>query len=210
MTVAEYNKEVIAYLQKKRIDALIVGECKSLKNPKLCMPAARRILKLSGISNKIIKAALVGIECEGYTTGSFTNEYDGIILEKCWDMGTKFIRGNTRCEIGFKHFKFPAELLIEKYGLTITGKFQPESNKGCSQYSVWENTDRTISFTFLRGKMGNGCGYGGAIFPSHESALECVQWLFKLDDFNFDNLNLFYNGLGAQNIREYDKQNLVV
>jgi len=180
--------------------------------------AAIEILEFAGIPHKYAHAAVHGIpetpQCENELASSWnwSRMHDTIMLGIAIEFAEQYMKGNQRCEVGMKYPEFRKSILIKKYNLTITGTFEPVWSrerlpKEKTFYEVWQNPNRTIQFSFEAGRMGIG-GYAGMSFPTLKEAYDFVVWYFKHKSFYVKDVDLFTNGLGGLNVKEFDKFNL--
>ncbi len=189
-----------------------IGECKSFfedgKMESICM----EILRFSGMKEEIVQAAIYGItptkcDTEFGENSNWCNQYDLRMLSTVIEFANKFMSGIQLCEVGMKYPNFTPSMLIKKYRLTLNGLYEPKFSREYTKqerktfYEVWQNEDRSISFSFEKDRMGKG-GYAGAIFQTHEDAIKFTKWFFNHKKWYVKDWDLFDNGLGGLGINE--------
>lgn len=221
------NKALAAFVKAQCLKAGIpmgeIGNTKSFYTegkPEMFI-LCNQIFEFAGIEEKYAHAALCGvsnIKCDGEISWgnnspwNWATMYDLCMLNHTIHMADNFMNGDQRCEVGMKYPQFNAKKLIEKYGLTSTGFHEPyfsldkpEDQK--TFIEVWQNEDRTISFSFDKNKMGTGYRYAGATFATHAQALEFTKWFLRHKSFYIKDLDIFFNRLGGMCLSEIDKFN---
>lgn len=149
--------------------------------------------------------------------------YGSCILKQCIDLATRYHDAPTRRdgrklimnEVGMKYPSFAPDELIKGVLLEYAGDFEPEWSRKAEHssiiYELWENTNRGVTFSFEKGRMGKG-GYAGATFSTLEDSVKFVEWFLSKDCHYVKDVNLFYNGLGGMSIEDvelFEKENTI-
>ena len=120
------------------------------------------------------------------------------------------MNGDQRCEVGIKYPYFNKKILIKRYILSLTGVYEPKWSKESKSYKtfyeLWQNEDKTVSFSFEKGHMGEG-GYCGATFDNFERAIYFVEWFLQNSNNEAKDIDLFINRLGGLSLNEVDAIN---
>jgi len=219
MKKTDYQKRKKEILQENNIKPSQVGKRESFPSAK---QAGIEIMLLAGISKRIALAAVYGVQnspkcnTSAYLTDvwNFCSMYDGFCLDYCIKLADQYFSGNENCEVGMKYPEFEPYFLINKYAVAKTGEFEPNWSKERYKerkekgeevertfYELWENEDRSISFSFEVGRMGKG-GYSGATFKSFEAAVQFVEWFINNSQNYVKDIDLFTNRLGGLSLSE--------
>jgi len=224
MKIKEFKTNVKEILETANISELLVGKRESFVGAK---ETAIKIMLMAGMSKRIALSAVYGVQnnpkcntsCYLLDEWNFCTMYDGYCLQYCIELATKFIEENQQCEVGMKYPEFEPLFLVQKYGLSKTGIFEPNWSKKDldrkaserTYYELWQNEDKSVSFSFEKGRMGKG-GYAGATFDTFEKAISFVEWFFKSPTNYLKDCDLFINrlgGLSSNEVSEINKSQLI-
>lgn len=214
MTHKEFKANVKEILNENNISELLIGKRENFIGAK---EVGIKIMLMAGIDKRIALAAVYGVQnspkCEtsSYLLGewNFCTMYSGFCLEYCIKMAESYVKGNEQCEVGMKYPSFEPLFLVQRYGLSKTGIFEPNWSKRDKErkasertyYELWQNEDKTVSFSFESGRMGKG-GYAGATFDTFERAISFVEWFFQCSQNFLKDCDLFINRLGGLSLNE--------
>ena len=222
MTQVTFKQQVKDLLKERNIPESLLGARENFVGAK---ETAIDIMIMAGMPKRVALAAIYGVQnsakCEisSYLTDvwNFCQMYDFFCLDYCIKLAVKYVENDENCEVGLKYPQFNADVLIKRYGINKTGVYEPEFSRERTKksektyYEVWENEDKTISFSFEKGRMGEG-GYAGATFPTFEKAICFVEWFFQNPANFVKDVDLFYNrlgGLGLDKLVEYRNETVI-
>lgn len=219
MKQKEFKQSVKEILKENNISELLIGKREKIIGAK---EVSIEIMLMAGMDKKTALAAMYGVQHSPKTQVSvyltdvwnFCQMYDGYILQYCIDLATRFIEGNQYCEVGLKYPHFEPLFLIQRYKLIKTGVHEPnwskiDKDKKANErtyYELWQNEDKTVSFSFEKDRMGKG-GYAGATFDTFERAINFIEWFFQNPQNNVKDCDLFINKLGGLSLKEVTEIN---
>ncbi len=174
--------------------------------------AAIELMTFAGIPLIYGNAAINGIplpkcEHEFHEKWNWHCMYDTSILQYALEFSEKYMLGNETCEVGLKYPQFNVKQLVKKYDLRLTGSYEANWSKKEIDarkkifYDVYQNPDKSISFSFEKNRIGLG-GYAGATFPTLKHAYDFVKWFFNHKTYYVKDVDLFVNRLGGLNLDE--------
>lgn len=222
------RKFVKVHCEKLKLPISRIGKCeywneeKKEDTKKVAKHLSLQILLFAGMSEETAKAAFRWdgpTWCDHeFSVGdwNFSTKYDLCMLSSVIKLADRLMSGDKRTEVGMKYPEFKKESLIKKYKLQLTGThidpryLEDDFYKDRLEmvtHEIWQNENRTISFTFTPDRMGKG-GYAGATFPTHEKAIEFTKWFFKHKSWYVKDWDLFENGLGGLGLKEIDNYNV--
>ena len=219
MKKIEFKKRINEILATAKIPKSLIGKRENFPGAK---QAGIEIMLLAGMSKRLALSAVYGSQAQPKSDVSsylldiwnFCTMYDGCCLQYCIELAERYFSGNMECEVGLEYPSFNKELLIKRYMLTKTGLFEPSWSKeryeerktkepDCERtyYELWEDENKTVSFSFESGRMGEG-GYAGATFDDFERALCFVEWFLNVPSHFVKDIDLFINRLGGLSLKE--------
>jgi hypothetical protein len=214
----------LAVLKEFKVSTDKIGLCGKEGNFPFAEAITLRIMQGAGISFEYCNYALNGVPPQGCDTEfgenwNWSKMYNGAMLANAIWLANHFFTNSGLFEVGMKYPVFKKHILIKKYKLELIGTFETEwSKENCEDdrkifYDVWQDKDKNYTFSFEKGRIGQG-GYAGLVVKNMVSAVDFCKWYLSKKSFYVKDLDLFNNGLGGFGIEELKQigviENLVV
>jgi hypothetical protein len=210
---------VLAILSEFNVSTDKIGLCGQEGNFPFAEAIALRIMQSVGITHEYCNYAINGVPPNGCDTEfginwNWTRMCDGAMLLQAIKLADNVYRASGLFEVGMKYPLFRRALLVNRFKLEHVGTFETEWSKENYEgdrkifYEVWQDKDKNYTFSFEKGKMGNG-GYAGLVVRNMEDAVNFCKWYLAKKSFYVKDLDLFNNGLGGFGIEELQDLKLI-